>query len=795
MAQRVGIMKRSGTLLVAVFFVGGVTLGLLFARQWKTRTTPPPAVWPRVVSYELEVDLTKPGHFRGSARVAFDRIPAGPLHFLLNRSLTIHRAEIQGDEVAGGRAVDVSHLHRLPTRYHSEGRVIRVALDSPPPNDAVQLVLEFTGTAERGTEGSDWRGILFVGETEARMSEQTVFYPQIPLDLAGPAIELAPFRLTVLAPTHWEVFAPLPALGVEAKADGKRWRFEGTRPQVLSVLAGDRQRQVAQAAETRVVTLLRDEHADLAGDFNKESGAAMEHFAARFGEIDAGSLGVFEMSCRSASSYNWISEGVMAIDRQALGREIPVKTLAHEVAHLWWGQAVSATGPGERFLTEGLAEFSAWTYLEDTGRGELVRGAISTARRKIAELVELGESSALDSVGFDHTHYTDLAYGKGALVLRALRGQLAPGACDAALARLIVESDGRPVTLDDFQRELRRATGQDQLRVPWLDGSGDLDLELASVEEAAGSCSLTVRATPATAQCRIDPAGTPVAIQLGGADWSERHTLLLDDAETHVKLDTGSRTVTYARLDPEGVWPRHPRSGTIVLDGAKLVASEPTANSRVRFGGQSIRLTFDRALAVPDLELLRAAQADAGGSEILGLAVLDVDVVNEGCTLVLRTEPWVPDRRYRVLLTPLVDRSDTPLAHTTFEFATLVSDDETPPRIIASVPTPGATVSPGEIEVSVTFDEAMQRGQGFPGSVVRANQRRGLKLPDFADFGTWDESFRTITWTVTEPQPDTTYCLPFVGGTFRDLSGNGAADFELTFTVTKEETASPQAPR
>ena len=60
-----------------------------------------------------------------------------------------------------------------------------------------------------------------------------------------------------------------------------------------------------------------------------------------------------------------------------------------------------------------------------------------------------------------------------------------------------------------------------------------------------------------------------------------------------------------------------------------------------------------------------------------------------------------------------------------------------------------------------------------------------MAFPDFVDHGTWDESFRTITWILSEPQPGTTYCLPFVGGTFRDLSGNGAADFELTFTVAE----------
>lgn len=774
-------MTLRRNLFVAVTFAGGVSVGLLLTRAFQDRTTPPPSAWPRVVAYELDVDLTVPGRFGGSVRVTFEDVPEGPLHFLLNRSLTIERAAVDG------RAAVVSHQHRMPGRFHSEARVVEVTIAPPPGEGPVRLDLDYQGEAAEGTRGSDWRGILFVGGEEARMCEQTVFYPQVPVDTEGPAIERAPFRLNVVAPAPWEVFAPLPPLVVEPDANGRRWRFAGERAQVLSILAGERQRRVVRVAGTEVITLLREEHAGLADAFARESGAALQHYAARFGPIDAGSLCVFEMCCRSDSSYNWTSDGVMAMDRHALGSEVPVKTLAHEVAHLWWGQAVSATGAGERFLIEGMAEFSAWTYLEDTGQSDLARGAISNALRDVAERTRAGESDALEQVGFDHEHYVDLAYGKGAVVLRLLRGQLLPGQFDRALGQLITHCEGRPVTRDDFLQALRETTGQAELRVPWLAGSGDLELELSGLEATEGArvCQLTIRSTPATTLCTLDPRGTPVGVLLGGAGWSSRHSVLLTGEETLVALGTGGRVVTYARLDPDGVWSRASRLRTVVLDGAKLVSRDPPGGGPVPWGGQTIRLLFDRALAPVALETLRALQAGAGGADVDGLSIHGVEQAEDGRTLELRTEPWRPGRRYRVLLTSLVDPGGTPLAETTFEFETEASSDATSPRVIASVPASGATLPPGPTWISVTFDEVMQRGQGFPGSVVRANQRRGLEFPDFADFGTWDESCRTITWHIPEPAPGTTYCLPLVGGRFRDLSGNGAADFELTFTVAK----------
>ncbi len=172
--------------------------------------------------------------------------------------------------------------------------------------------------------------------------------------------------------------------GVTDEVDSaRRWSFESKQARHPSFLGGLYQRTETVPDGSRIVTLLPDEHAELAPGLVGEARGAFEAFEAyarRFGAIDGGVIGIVEIHCRD-SSYHWAAEGIVTFDRGALSGRVPVLKVAHEIAHLWWGQSAEATGPGERLLTEGLAEFSAWSHLLDDARLDLVRESLRSARR------------------------------------------------------------------------------------------------------------------------------------------------------------------------------------------------------------------------------------------------------------------------------------------------------------------------------------------------------------------------------------------------------------------------------
>ncbi|MBL8767085.1 MAG: Ig-like domain-containing protein [Planctomycetes bacterium] len=736
--------------------------------------------WPDLRSCRLTVDLTTPGRFSAVAELDVTNVTAPRIALLLNDGLVVRRAEW------GGAAVDVERGPKLDSRYFGEGRVVFVDVGGATHDAAAshRVVLAYDGAAEFGATGPDWRGILLVDTDDARMSEQSIFYPQVPLGLDTPRVAECRFDVDVVAPAAWEVFVPLPPVDATSDepttgAGTKRHRFVGERTQDLSILGGVRVRSETRVGGLRVVTLLTAAHAGLSAEFAREIPPLLDAYVRRFGAIESGTLGVVEIRCRD-SSFNWMSDGVVALDTGAFGRGVPVATLAHELAHLWWGQAVAASGDGERFLTEGLAEYAAWSELEDTGRGDLVMPSIDVARRTVADLVERGASAALIDASFGRSDYLMLAYEKGPLVLRALRGQLPPGSLDAALARLVERGRTRLVTIDDFEACLREATGLEVLAPYWLRQAGDVDLEAASLTaHEGGGASLTVRTTPIGTQ-RVDVAGTPLALQFGGVGWVERRTVSLRGEATELELESAGREVRFARLDPDGVWPRVPKRRTIVARGERIASSEPAQGETTKLGGTRVVVDFTGPLG--PLDAARFSRSQIAGRREHELDVQRVTVEDEGRRLVVETRSWRPDRSYRLDLSALVDRDGLPLADDVLHFRTAPSEDRQGPRVVRVRPESGSVVAPGGLRVEIEFDEPMVPQMGFRNSAIADQERAGKAFPNLVDGGTWRSDERTIVYELADLERGVKYALP-IGQGFRDVSGNAAQEFIWTIEV------------
>jgi hypothetical protein len=108
--------------------------------------------------------------------------------------------------------------------------------------------------------------------------------------------------------------------------------------------------------------------------------------------------------------------------------------LAHEIAHQWWGQGVSFDSYKDQWLSEGLAQFAAASYL----RHRYGEGAFSSILRKFARWTEKKSFRGPILMGsrlsyFDFTAYQAIVYDKAALVLFMLQDLVGPEAFTAGL--------------------------------------------------------------------------------------------------------------------------------------------------------------------------------------------------------------------------------------------------------------------------------------------------------------------------------------------------------------------------
>ncbi|MEY3235749.1 MAG: hypothetical protein RL230_3020 [Pseudomonadota bacterium] len=192
------------------------------------------------------------------------------------------------------------------------------------------------------------------------------------------------------------------------------------------------------------------------------------------------------------------------------------ETVAHEVAHMWWGHQIDPSmRPGAKVLTESLAEMTSWLALQDVFPAEFVISYVNeaeddyeTKRGKETE----GEPILTMMEGEEY-----LAYGKAPVALYILRNEIGHEAFDAALRSFIKRyafADRPYPSLGDLLATLKAAAKPevhvliDQFftdRVRWHTEIGSLD---ATKPNKSGS---VVSVTAGAWTESLDELGMPYA--------------------------------------------------------------------------------------------------------------------------------------------------------------------------------------------------------------------------------------------------------------------------------------------
>lgn len=180
----------------------------------------------------------------------------------------------------------------------------------------------------------------------------------------------------------------------------------------------------------------------------------IDFFAARFGDypfdgytavITDDSLEIpLESQTLSTFGANFTNRGW---DAQRL--------IAHELAHQWFGNAVTASSWADIWLHEGFACYSEWLWSEEAG----LDTAQQRAHHHHARLARLPQDLRLQDPG-PNDMFDDRIYKRGALTLHALRTLLGDEAFFGLVRRWVSEHRYGTVTTADFVALAEDVAGQ-----------------------------------------------------------------------------------------------------------------------------------------------------------------------------------------------------------------------------------------------------------------------------------------------------------------------------------------------
>lgn len=424
-----------------------------------------------VTHYRIEAQIIPEQHLlRAGADVTFTPLDATrSVVFELNGSLKVESIEKDGKPLTGfvQDAVGVGAL----------GPSVRIDLgEVMPANKPVTLRIRWSGALESPEGGPlATKRLAYVGTEGSYLMYASRWFP-----FHDYAVDRSTSDITFIVPSGLQVAGTSddPVVGqTDAKSGAVKYHFVHRQPVLIGNFAAGQyitrnlkyhnyelQLNAMPGSEKRL-----DAFAEL-------TGRVLEFYTKQYGAPLFGNrLVVVQIDDESLDTYS--GPGMVFLSSKLFDstRPVPEEKLEREIAYQWWGQTVGLKSFDDAWLSQGLAEWSAFAYRETT----LSAGGLDSAQREQQERALTFEQtasiarapSALDD---QSAAYQSIVFYKGSMVFRMLRETIGRENFDRLLHTYLDTYKGKNASIDDFEK-LATQISQDNLRyffAQWIEGTG-----------------------------------------------------------------------------------------------------------------------------------------------------------------------------------------------------------------------------------------------------------------------------------------------------------------------------------
>lgn len=290
----------------------------------------------------------------------------------------------------------------------------------------------------------------------------------------------------------------------------------------------------------------------LISSYGETLGKALDYYTKRFGDASSGKrLNVVEIDDDSLDFYS--SRGMLFIAQRPFeeGRDVTTDRLQREAAYQWWGLTVGLKSFDDAWLSQGLAEYSAFSLREsqldgaklDAIRRELLEKSLTF--EQTASLLRAPANLDDQSIGYQY-----IMYAKGAFAYKLLRDTLGPDKFDQLLRTYLQEFRGKSASIDDFEKLTSRIAGKPMryFFARWVESTGvpEFTSDYLIIRTRGGKF-----VARGTVKQNYDNLRLPVDVQLRseGDQGLQTVTLDMEDASVDFNIESTGKPLAVV-IDP-----------------------------------------------------------------------------------------------------------------------------------------------------------------------------------------------------------------------------------------------------
>lgn len=493
-------------LLLSVF-----TLFIIATTAGAQQPAPQPAATRfDVTSYRIEAQLIPDQHMlrAGADVTVVPQDATRSLVFELNGSLRVESIDLGGKPLTGfvQDAVGVGAL----------GPSVRVDLGQVmPANQPLTLRFRWNG-ALLSPEGGPLatRRLAYVGPEGSYLMYAARWFP-----FHDYAADRATSDITLIVPTGLQVAGTSDdaVTPVASPKDGAtRFHFVHRQPELIgNFAAGQYINRNLRFGNYEIQFYAKPGSEGRINGYAEMMGQVLEFYSKQYGAPIFGTrLVVAQVDDDSLDTYSGPGIIFLAAKLFDSARPVPDERLAREVAYQWWGQTVGLKSFDDAWISQGLAEWSAFAFRESNATA----GALEAIQREEQERALTFEQtasiarapSALDD---QSAAYQSIVFHKGAMVFRMLRENMGKEKFDRLLHNFLEEYRGKNASIDDFEK-LASKVAVENMRyffAQWIEGTGvpEFTVDYQIIRTRAGKFR-----TRGTVKQTLDTLRMPVQLML-----------------------------------------------------------------------------------------------------------------------------------------------------------------------------------------------------------------------------------------------------------------------------------------